>query len=122
VPEMKTLISAAHAINNSILPAEAATNEAAIFSAELLLTLLRQHAECRADASLGLTAIGHAARAASLAVEAREAQIRAHGALNIDLKKVGLEEMYSKGDELPPNGPGTGTLFTTGQARPLPAA
>lgn len=97
----KALITAASQINNSLVPAETTAKDAAIHSATLLLTMLVQHRETNAVDALGLAAIGHVARAAALSVEMREALIRAHGALNQDLKKVGLDEMYSKDEEVP---------------------
>ena len=97
----KSLITAAHHVNNAIHPAEASSVETAIASTELLLVMLRQHKAAAVSGNIGLTAIGHALRAATLSVEAREALVRAHGALNNDLKKVGLDEMYSKDQDLP---------------------
>lgn len=108
------IITAAVRINNALLPAEDSTSHAAIASAELVLTLLKQHQASGVAADIGLSAIGHAMRAASLSVEAREAHIRAHGAMNTDLRKIGLDEMFSKTNELPSNDPAPG-FFSTGQ-------
>jgi len=98
----RATIDAAIAVDRTLRAAEASSHDAAIGAADLLATLLRQHRAMDAAATVGLAAIRHASRAATLAVEAREEQIRAHGALNIDLKKIGLDEMFSK-DSDPPN-------------------
>lgn len=110
------LITAAITINNQIKPAERQLKDAALGAAELLRHMLDQHERSGVADAVGLSAIGYAARAAMLAVEAREATIRAHGALNIDLKRVGLSEMMGKDGPLSPNGPAVEEVFTTGSA------
>lgn len=97
----KTTADSAFAVDATLRSAEAASNEAAVTSAGLLLAMLKAHAELGAPGQVGLSALRHAARAATLAVEAREEHLRAHGALNVDLKKLGIDELFSKSDSPP---------------------
>lgn len=115
----KALSEAAFEIDKSLRPAEAATNDAAIASATLLLTLLAQHSTSNLPDALGLSAIGHASRAAALSVEAREAHIRAHGALNLDLKKLGMSEMFGKPTNPPSDGASMPRFFVSATTEPV---
>lgn len=108
------LLSAANNVDRSLKPAEAATVDAAIASTRLLLTMLEQHDAAGVHSAIALEAIRHAHRAVTSSVEAREAHIRTHGALNTDLKRVGLEERFSKDSNPPPNEDFSWTLVPRG--------
>lgn len=116
----KAVVDAAFAVDRVLKPAEAMSADAAIASTALLLTMLKEHEARGVPAAIGLVAIRHASRAVSLMVEAREEHIRAHGAMNLDLKKLGMDELFIKPND-PPMMNGTVEISAEHEREPVPA-
>ncbi|MBW4332221.1 hypothetical protein KY084_15275 [Stakelama sp. CBK3Z-3] len=90
-------VAAARAVRETFLPAEQAQDEAAITATRSLLTALEARRSANLHIVTGYEAIAHMSKAAALAVEARDAMIRAHEHLASLPGQIGLQpRMYGE--------------------------
>lgn len=87
---LKQRRAAVEAVRETFLPAEAASDAAAIQAARCLATALEMRASANLPIGTGLDAIALLSRGASQAVEARQALIEAHAKLVQIPGEIGL--------------------------------
>jgi hypothetical protein len=110
---LKDRVSAVHAVANAFIATEAVVDRSATDAARCMAIMMEQRAKANLPLPTGLDALAHVSRAAALLVEARQAFIEAHRCLNEVPRQIGLERMYGKDDNNPPNGPAP-SFFVTG--------
>ena len=98
---LKQRVAAVEAVKTEFLAAEAATDDAAIRALRAVATMLEARRDANVPIATGLREIELAARAAVLALEARQAMIEAHPGLAALPAQVGLGFMYGDVDECP---------------------
>lgn len=110
---LKQRVSAVHLVANAFISAEAVVDRSATEAARCMALMMEQRSAANLPMETGADALAHVARASALLVEARHAFLDAHRCLNDVPRQIGLERMYGKDPNNPPNGPGP-SFFTTG--------
>lgn len=117
---LKNRVTAVHAVANAFITAEHSVDRSAADAARCMAIMMEQRANANLPLPTGVEALAQVSRAAALLVEARQALIEAHRHLNDLPRQIGLERMYGKDDNNPPNGP-PHTFFTSGVLKEEPA-
>jgi len=97
----KKRLSAAHEIRDAFLHAERSQDEAAITATRCLLTALEQRRDANLPVAIGASALDRFARAAHLAVQARNELMLAHPELAKLPKELGIERMFGDDGRCP---------------------
>lgn len=110
---LRARVTAVHAVANAIRSTEAAVDRTAIDAARCMTVMMEQRGAANLPLPVGADALRHVSRAAALLVEARQCFIDAHHCLNDVPRQIGLERMYGKDGNNPPNGPASPSFFTS---------
>ena len=103
---LKKRVSAVHAVANAFIATEGLVDRAATEAVRCMAVMMEQRASADLPMPTGMDALAHVSRATALLVQARQSFIDAHLCLDQVPRQIGLERMYGKDANNPPNGPG----------------
>lgn len=98
---LKQRLTAAHEVRAAFLDAERTQDDAALLAARCLTTALEQRRAANLPVRTGADALEKLARAAQLAVQARNELMLAHADLAKLPKEIGLERMFGDDGDCP---------------------